>query len=98
MSTSNTIVRMANDGDLMARFTAVAAQEEIPSPDNWVNQHRWQLVASDSNAVASYQYAMETDNDSIGLYGKRSDVIDDTKLLSIVQALRTAETAPPLTE
>lgn len=91
----NTIVRMANDGDLAARFTACAAQEDVPYPDAWVNANRWSLVAMDADAVASYQYAMETDTDDIGLYGKRSDVINDAKLVSIVQALKAAQAVPP---
>lgn len=88
----NTIVHMAHDGDLQQRFIACAAQEGIDQPDSWVMMYRWLLVR-DTEAVAAYQFAVDGDHDRIGSYGKRSDVINDAKILSIVQARRTAEQA-----
>lgn len=85
----NTIVLMAHDGDLQQRFIACAAQEGIESPDSWVLANIWTLV-SDADAIASYQYAMETDNDGVGEYGRQSDVVNDAKILSIVQAKKPA--------
>lgn len=82
----NTIVHMAHDGDLQQRFIACAAQEGIDQPDAWVLTNKWALVASDSQAVADYAYAMDLDNAGIGQYGKREDIINDAKLLAIVQA------------
>lgn len=90
----STIVVMANDGDLQQRFTACAAQEGVANPDSWVYSNRWALVALDTDAIASYAYAMDLDNDGIGSIGKRSDVINDAKILSIVQALIEAQTPP----
>lgn len=80
----NTISNMARDNDLMQRFIACAAQEGVTNPEVWVSANRWELV-SDTEAVASYQYAADLDTDDIGFYGKRSAVINDTKILSIVQ-------------
>lgn len=94
----NTVVVMANDGDLQQRFIACAAQEDLPLPDSWVYTNRWTLVSMDPDAVASYAYAMDTDNDGIGSYGKRSDVINDGKILSIVQALKAQLAPPPVEE
>lgn len=78
----NTIVAMANDGDLQQRFTGCAAQEDIENPDSWVTQHRWELV-TDTGMEAAYRTAQET---GLAFIGKREDVITDGMILSIVQA------------
>lgn len=82
----NTIVHMAHDGDLQQRFIACAAQEGIDQPDSWVLTNKWALVASDPQAIADYAYAEDTDNQGLAQYGKRDDVINDAKILAIVQA------------
>lgn len=90
----NTVSTMAHDGDLQQRFIACAAQESIEHPEDWVRDNIWQLVA-DTDAVASYQYSLDGPTGWLGQIGKRDDVINATKILSIVQARKTALAQPP---
>lgn len=93
--TYNTIILMANDGDLIQRFTACAAQEGVPGPDGWAYSNRWALAGYDQAAIDAYASAEAGDTDEIGGYGKRQDVITDGVILAIVQAL-WLEQNPPL--
>jgi hypothetical protein len=86
---------MANDGDLQHRFIAAAAQEDIPHPDSWVFGNKWTLASYDQGAIDAYASAMAGDTENLGQYGKRSDVITDAMILSIVQTLWASQQPPP---
>ncbi len=86
----NTIATMAHDGDLQQRFIACAAQEGEADPVSWVLGSIWTLV-SDQAAIDSYQYAADQ---GLAAPGRRSDVVNDAKILSIVQARRAALATP----
>lgn len=88
---SNTIVAVANDGDLQQRFIAIATAEGIEYPESWVQQNRWQLAAHDTSAnglLDSYQYAVDTDPNHYKVIGRDPGVINDSMILSVVQALK----------
>lgn len=41
----NSVVEMASNPALRARFVAQAAKEKVPDPEVWVEQYIWTLVA-----------------------------------------------------
>ena len=91
--TSSTIVAVAHDGDLQQRFIAIAASEGIDNPEAWVMTNRWQLAAQDKAAgglLDAYQYAVDTDTARVKMYGKDPGIINDSMILSVVQALAPA--------
>lgn len=87
----STIVAVANDGDLQQRFVAAAAAEGIASPENWVMNNRWQIAAEDAangGLLDSYQYAVDTDPDHLKDWGRDPGIVNDSVILSVVQALK----------
>lgn len=88
---SNTVIAVANDGDLQQRISAIAALEGIPSPDSWVAERRWELAAKDTTEgglLDAYQYAIDTDPNHFRRLGRDPGVVSDAKLLAVVQAVR----------
>lgn len=84
------IVEMANSSSLIGRLTAAAAGEGIANPEQWVRTNLWKIVSSPGWAD-DWQYASDTStvntNPDLGI---RNDVINDSKILSAVQAVHTA--------
>lgn len=79
------VSKLAYDGNLRERLIAAAALEGIADPETWVDSKRWEFAAQPGWADA-YASAVET---HIDLPGLRPGVIDDTMILSAVQALNT---------
>lgn len=93
--TYQSTVEMAASQSLQARIVAAAAAEDIPEPLQWVQTHLWHIV-SEPGWGDAWDYAKGTENDDVNPdTGKRPGVIGDPMILSAVQAVRAAETAPP---
>lgn len=84
------IVEMAKSDSLRDRLVACAAQEGEQAPEAWVGQHLWKLATTagwaDDWDYAKGTYTLDKNPD----FGKRNDIISDQKILSAVQAVRTA--------
>jgi len=87
----NTIARAAHDGDLQQRLTAAAAQEGHPTPQAFVQQHIWQIVA-EPGIAEPYAYALGNRVDRPGSY---DDVVNDATILAVIQPLVIADLADP---
>jgi len=81
---------MSRDLFLRERISACAATQDIPDVQFWAQSNQWHLAAEPGWDDA-YAYAMDS---GIGEPGNRGDVINDTMILSAVQA-RAAQLAEP---
>lgn len=75
----------------MERVTACAATQDITDPASWAWTHQWKLSA-EPGWDAAYAYAIDT---GVVEPGNSEVVINDQMILSAVQAMLTAEEAPP---
>jgi hypothetical protein len=89
--TYNTIADMRDDSALRRRLVACAAQEdkEGPSPESWVSDHIWDIVAS-PGWEAAWEYAEAADKENIGA---DETVISDAMILAVIQPMDAP--APP---
>lgn len=78
----NDIVSMRSNSDLVLRITACAAQEQPGDPDQWTQDHIWDVVASPGWADA-WASALAAANERPGY---DMGVITDGNILSAVQA------------
>lgn len=78
---------MATNASLRERVAAAAAGEGITDPLQWAADHMW-AVASSPGWAAAWDYAEDTKTENVNPdTGARLDVIDDSMILSAVQAL-----------
>jgi len=88
------VVEMAGSPSLLARIIAAAAGEGITDPRSWAQERVWQIVSEPGWAEA-WDYAKGTANDDVNPdTGRRPSVINDTMILSAVQAIRAADSSP----
>jgi hypothetical protein len=80
----NDIVSMRSNSDLVLRLTACAAQEQPGDPDQWVQDHIWDLVAAPGWAD-KWASALATDPPNPAP-GYDMGVITDGDILAAVQA------------
>ncbi|QGJ88896.1 hypothetical protein PBI_TEAMOCIL_42 [Microbacterium phage Teamocil] len=79
-----TIATMANDGNLLQRLTAAAAEEKKDKPyTDWVNDRRWDLATTPGWAAA-WESAVAAGIENIGGNG---GVITDGMILAAVQPM-----------
>jgi hypothetical protein len=82
------IVEMATNSTLRDRIAACAAMEQEDNPVEWANANMWKLVAN-SLWDEKWTYARDTQNENVNPNaGARTDVIDDSMILSAVETLR----------
>lgn len=88
-----TISNMAHDGDLLQlqRLIACAAQEGAADPDKWVRDNIWDIVSSPT-LVDPYAFA---EGNRMERPGSWEDVVDDGKILAVVQPLVQAAFPAP---
>ena len=81
------VLDIANSSSLSMRIAACAASEGIPDPQTWAFNRKWEF-ASQPGWSDDWAYAKDTltINKNPDL-GARDDVINDTKILTAVQAL-----------
>lgn len=85
------VVKMASSQSLQARVTACAAGEGQTDAIQWVQQNILALCSEPGWADA-WSYAEDTYNDDLNPdTGIRPGVINDSMILSAVQALRTSQ-------
>src|SRR6478735_1187437 len=87
---SNTVVAVANDGDLQQRFIALAAVEGIANPDSWVTSNRRQIAAHDTSEgglLDAYHYAFVTEPNGLKSKGRDPGIINVSMIVSVIQAL-----------
>lgn len=85
------VVEMAASSSLQHRITAAAAAEGITDAPAWVVARIWKFAATPGWAD-SWAYARDTATINVNPdTGVRDDVINDTEILSAVQAMRAAE-------
>jgi hypothetical protein len=88
------LAEMKKSTGLFERIVACAAQEGFASPEIWVSENYWRIIANDE-WVTAWQYAEDTKTENVNQdTGARSDVVNDGMILSAVQA-RKAETEVP---
>ena len=81
---------------LRQRCVAAAAGEGSLSPDAWVAEHSWQIVSYDAGWVEAWDYAIaEATLDNNPDTGARPGVINDSMILTVVQALMAAPPTGP---
>ncbi|QGJ89453.1 hypothetical protein PBI_SMARTIES_49 [Microbacterium phage Smarties] len=79
-----TIATMANDGYLIQRLTAAAAEEKKDKPyTDWVNARRWDLATTPGWAAA-WESAQANGVENIG---SNDGVITDAMILAAVQPM-----------
>jgi len=83
--TYNDVAEMTADFSLIRRLTAGAASESIEAPEQWVQEHKWELTSQPgwSEAWASAVAGENPDP------GKDEGVITDGMILSGIQAVNT---------
>jgi len=89
------IVQMASSATLAARISAAAADEGQADPVGWTSRNIWAIVASDQGWSDAWDYALAnaTDDDNPDT-GARPGVINDSMILTVVQAMLAAEAGP----
>jgi hypothetical protein len=79
-----TLAQLAHDEHFLTRVTACAATENIAGPERWSRENQWQLAAAPGFDDA-YAYAKNT---GVEDPGNNEGVINDSMILSAVQAIR----------
>jgi hypothetical protein len=83
----NTVISMTKSKGLRDRLVGCAAIEGRADAPMWVDQNIWRLV-NDVSWVEAYEYAENTKNRNVNQdTGDRDDVINDSMILSRVQAV-----------
>lgn len=89
------IVEMASSPSLKARVVAAAASEGLLTPQPWVDQRIWMIVAHDDEWAARWDDANFNYNKTFNPEtGERPDVITDALVLSVVQEVMAEEMVP----
>ena len=92
--TYSSIVEMARSASLNDRIAAAAADEGMHDRDPaiWAKENIWQIVSYDNGWAAAWDYAVDTATlDNNPDTGARPGVINDGMILTVVQAIMTAE-------
>lgn len=100
MSNYNSTSQMVASESLRRRVTAAAAGEGVLAPEQWTTDQMW-FLASNTEWVEAWAYAKDSETlDHNPDTGARPGVINDTMILSVVQAriaaLGTKEPPIPL--
>ena len=83
----NTVMNMSKSPGLRNRLIGAAAQEGRADAGLWVDQNIWRLVKG-TDWVAAWEYAEDTKTINVNPdTGARDDVINDTMILGVVQAV-----------
>ncbi len=101
MSDSNQILAAAADEDLRQRMVALAAKSGVQAPEQWVDMHRFQLVATDldgdgaaTDSIATvYDYARVTYQPS-PRPGQNLAAVTDSFITSAIERVLAATTKP----
>jgi hypothetical protein len=83
----STQAKLARDHEMILRVAACAATQHVKNPEQWAWEHAWALSA-EPGWDAAYAYAIDTGNEHPGDAG---DVINDSMILSGVQAVIAAD-------
>lgn len=91
--TYRTIADMRDDAALRRRLVACAAQEGKPgpSPESWVSDHIWNIVAA-PGWESAWQYAVGQDNPDPG---SDEAVISDPMILTAIQPMGAPSVVEP---
>jgi hypothetical protein len=91
----STVIAMSKSPGLRDRLIGAAAQEGRADAQTWVDQNIWRLV-SEQAWVEVWEYAAANMNPNVNQdIGARTDTIQDSTILSKVQAIITEDTPAP---
>jgi hypothetical protein len=92
--TYNAIDQLASSASLLNRVAAAAASEGQADPTGWADRNKWRLAAEPGWADA---WSFAEDNATVNVNpdtGVRDDVINDSMILTAVQAILADEAGP----